>query len=170
MCLALAACGTLQKIPLFRANPAPTPTAQPLPKSTPTPSPQPTSSETSADQRKHHVRQAKAKKTAPTPTATVEKEADKTPVLSLAPGPDPAGQPTAKQQAQSAIDDAAKQLATVDRSKLAAQRAADYDLVTGFIKGAQQALSENDFVRAESLGEKASVLARLLATNGAVAR
>ena len=167
MCLTLAACETLQRIPFFRSNPAPTPTAQPA-KSTPTPSPQPTSSETSADQHKHHVRQAKAKKKAP--TATVEKEADKTPVLSLAPGPDPAGQPTAKQQAESAVNDATRQLATVDRSKLAAQRAADYDLVTGFIKGAQEALSENDFVRAESLGEKASVLARLLATNGAAPR
>ncbi len=166
MCLALAACETLQKIPLFRPQPTPTPTAQP----TPTPSPQPTSSETSADQHKHH-RLAKAKKKpAPMATATVEKEADKTPVLSLAPGPDPLAKQPRSSRLRAPLTTPPGRLATVDRSKLAAQRATDYDLVTGFIRGAQEALGENDFVRAESLGEKAAVLARLLAANGAAPR
>lgn len=92
------------------------------------------------------------------------------PVLSLAPGPDPPGQQSAEQHAETALDEATSKLATIDRSKLDGPRVNDYDLVAGLIKSAQEAMRESDFVKAESLGEKASVLARLLATKGAAAQ
>jgi len=156
LCVALPACDALQGISPFRSQPAPTPSAQ---AATPTPSPQPTAA---TEVRKHRRTLAKAK-----PKATQPETA---PVLSLAPGPDPAGEQSAEQHAESVLDEATSKLATIDRSKLDGQKVNDYDLVAGLIKSAQAAMRESDFVKAESLGEKASVLARLLATTGAPVR
>ena len=156
LCVALPACDALQRISPFRSQPAPTPSAQ---AATPTPSALPT---TAAEIRKHKRTIARAKPKAMQPATA--------PVLSLAPGPDPAGEQSAEQHAQSVLDQATRELATVDRSKLDGQKVNDYDLVAGLIKSAQAAIRESDFVKAESLGEKASVLARLLATTGSPAR
>ena len=154
LCLALPACDALQRISPFRSQPAPTPLA---PVATPTPAAQPTAAGAKVEKHRRTVAKSKPEATQP----------DAAPVLSLAPGPDPPGQQSAEQHAGNILDQATKELATVDRSKLDGQRANDYDLVAGLIKSAQAALRESDFVKAESLGEKASVLARLLATTGA---
>jgi hypothetical protein len=157
LCVALPACEALQRISPFRSQPAPTPSAQ---AATPTPSAQPTPAETEVKKHRRTIARAKPKATQP----------DTAPVLSLAPGPDPGGEQSAEQHAQSVLDEATSKLATIDRSKLDGQKVNDYDLVAGLIKSAQAAIRESDFVKAESLGEKASVLARLLATTGSPVR
>ncbi len=157
LCAAIPACDALQRISPFRTQPAPATLAQQA--ATPTPSAQPTPSEAEIKKPK---RLAKTKPKA--------KQPEKAPVLSLAAGPDPPGQQSAEQHAQTALNEATRELAKVDRSRLDGQKVNDYDLVTGLIKSAQDAMRESDFVKAESLGEKAAVLARLLATTGAAAR
>jgi hypothetical protein len=157
LCVALPACEALQRLSPFRSQPAPTPSAQ---AAAPTPSARPTAAAAKVEKHRRTVATAKPKATQP----------DMAPVLSLAPGPDPPGEQSAEQHAESVLDQATKELATVDRSKLDGQRVNDYDLVAGLINSAQAASREGDFVKAESLGEKASVLARLLATTGAPVR
>ncbi len=89
---------------------------------------------------------------------------DQAPDLKLVPVGNVATDTTAQQQAEQAVNEAARKLAAVDRSKLGGGKAGDYDAATGFIKGAQQALRENDFLRAQSLAQKASALASQLAS------
>jgi len=158
LCAAIPACDALQRISPFRTQPAPATLAQQA--ATPTPSAQPTAAQAETKKPRRTLARAKPKAT----------PVENGPVLSLAPGPDPPGQQSSEQHAQTALDEATRELATVDRSRLEGQKVDDYDLVTGLMKGAQEALHENDFVKAESLGEKAAVLARLLATTGAAAR
>jgi hypothetical protein len=84
------------------------------------------------------------------------------PVLKLAPAENPAASISAREQAEQTVSDASKKLAMLDRSKLQGQEATDYDLLAGFVKGAERALKEQDFLRAQSLAEKASVMAARL--------
>jgi uncharacterized protein (DUF885 family) len=170
MGVALSACQTLHSLPFFNSKPAPVPAAQPsaAPVS-PTPTPTPTPVSHAADTHKHRKRaKHNAQEAAPTPTPT--NGADTAPVLSLAPPTDSAQEQATKQRAQNAMDDATAKLATVDRARLEDQKATDYDLATGFIKAAQDALREDDFAKAESLAEKAAVLAGLLANAGSGGR
>jgi uncharacterized protein (DUF885 family) len=171
MGVALSACQTLHSLTFFHSKPAPVPAAQPtVAPVSPTATPMPTPVAHAADTHKHrkHPKHKTEEAAAPTPTATSGE--DQPPVLSLAPPADSAQQQATKQRAQNAMDDATRKLATVDRSGLEGQKATDYDLASGFIKDAQDALRENDFAKAESLAEKAAVLAGLLANAGAVGR
>lgn len=92
------------------------------------------------------------------------KDTSKGPVLTLAPGGNPADAARSKQRAQDALKHATQQLTTVDRAKLAGQNAADYDLVAGLIRSAQEALKDEDSVRAQGLAEKAAALAEQLSS------
>jgi uncharacterized protein (DUF885 family) len=94
------------------------------------------------------------------PTATPARAETKPPQLAVV--SNPAEQAASRQRAEQAVDKAVKRLATVDRSKLSGQDASDYDVIAGFIKDAQRALREQDFVRAEGLARKAQVLASQL--------
>ena len=68
-----------------------------------------------------------------------------------------------QQDAQKALDRASESIANIDRSRLNEQRAGDYDVVQGLIASARQAMDEKDFLRAQKLANKASVLASQLA-------
>ncbi len=93
--------------------------------------------------------------------------AAKTPVVTISPGASPIEDSAIKRQAEETVDEAVQKLGGVDRSKLSADSATDYDVVSAFIKRARGALQEQDFVRAQSLAEKAKVLAGQLASRSA---
>jgi hypothetical protein len=86
------------------------------------------------------------------------------PVLTLNPTGSLTDNGSDQHAAEQTIDHAQKMIAKVDRSRLTQDRIGDYDAVVGLISGAQEAVRESDFVRAESLAHKASLLATQLAT------
>lgn len=110
--------------------------------------------------------------TQPSPRRTTEatrraeraRRVTEAPVLKLGPAESPSPTPdvSAREQVQQSVDAASKRLAMLDRSELHGQEATDYDLLAGLVRGAQQALKEQDFLRAQSLADKASVLAARL--------
>jgi hypothetical protein len=102
--------------------------------------------------------------TAVNPPTDLYPDKEQAPDLKLIQAGNLATDSTAQQQAEQAVNEASIKLASVDRSKLAGGKAGDYDAAAGFVKGAQQALKEQDFLRAQSLAQKASALASQLAS------
>jgi hypothetical protein len=107
-------------------------------------------------------------KPSPSPQS-VKHPVEPVPILSLAPASDTTPDASSSERAHQEVEAAARQLAAVDPSKLSGRNAADYRLVDGFIADAQRALRDQDFVKAESLAEKASALASQLASRTAAA-
>ena len=89
-------------------------------------------------------------------------------------GPEPnadgqstAGTATAEKDAIGAVNQASQQLNSIDRASLTESGAEEYGLIAAMVKSAQRALHEKDFLRAQRLAGKASVLAVNLANSPA---
>jgi hypothetical protein len=158
MLTAFAACAYL---PFFAKKPpppkvvvTPTPTPSPVPTPIPTETPEPT---------KHRRRKR------PTPTPGSTPVSSSTPAVSASPVAGTGtlittGEPgQAHGEIERTIDQIQGRLATISRSRLNAEDAADYDRIKDFIADARTALKEQDDLRARSLAEKATRLLSQLA-------
>ncbi|HXR37099.1 MAG TPA: hypothetical protein VN754_14175 [Candidatus Binataceae bacterium] len=148
MFTAFAACEYLPfmsaKAPAPRAEVSITPTRSATPTPAPTETPTPTKT-------KHRKRSR-----TPTPTP----ESSPTPIAQASPGTViTTGESVhAHGEIEQTIKGVEGHLATINRSRLSSQDAADYDRIKAFVADARAALKEQDDLRAHSLAEKAARL------------
>ncbi len=145
MFAAFAAC---EYLPFMSAK-APPPQAAVSIMATPSATPTPAPTQTPTPTKKHHKRSR-----TPTP------ESSPTPLAQASPGTViTTGESVhAHGEIEQTITGVEGHLATINRSRLSSQDAADYDRIKAFVADARAALKEQDDLRARSLAEKAARL------------
>jgi hypothetical protein len=143
--VAIAGCESLffsnQPTPTAEATPAPTITAAPTPAPTATP----------------EIRRRRRRRHGHTPTPSATPMAQQTPAAAAT--VITTGESAAEhEQVEYGLKQVEKSLAPIQRQKLSAQDAEDYDRIVSFIAEARSALQEQDDLRARSLVEKAARL------------
>jgi len=161
-------CGGITPSAWFaEATPEPTPTVEPTPASTPTPTATPT-----PVKRPRHAKKGKNKKgqsagiaekigpageLSPTPEPTATSGTTRlTPAVSIA------ERAEQRRRGLQLIDKASTMIDGIDRSKLDARDGDDYDRVRNFVRDAFESMKQEDYLAAESLARKASLLAQEL--------
>jgi len=160
----MTGCGEIAPSWFGEPTPEPTPTVQPTPTATPTPTPTAT-----PVRRPRRYGKGKAKKTQPATAAekiTPVSEVSPTPevaatsnALMLEPAVSTADRAAQRRHGLQLIDEASTKIDGIDRDKLKARDADDYDRVRSFIRDALEHMKQEDYLAAESLAQKASLLA-----------
>lgn len=160
----MSGCGGIEPSTWFsQSTPEPTPTVQPTPTVTPTP----TATPTPGKRRRYGKGKAKkaqlgaaAEKSGPTSEASATPEPTATSnALRLAPALTTAEKAAQRHRGLQLIDEASTRIDGIDRAKLKPRDADDYDRVRNFIHDALEQMKQEDYLAAESLAQKASVLA-----------
>lgn len=146
-------------------TPEPTPTVEPTPTSTITP----TATPTPVKHPRHAARKGKTKKGQPAIALGSTTEASPTPEptatsdsMTLTPAVSIAERAEQRRRGLQLIDTASTMIDGIDRSKLDARDGDDYDRVRDFIRDALDRMKQEDYLAAESLARKASLLAEQL--------
>jgi len=149
-------------------TPEPTPTVEPTPTATSTP----TATPTPVKRRRRYGKKGKGKK--PRLAATAENtgaasEASPTPeptatsnALRLTPAISVTERAAQRRRGLNLVDEASTTIDTIDRAKLKGRDGDDYDQVRSFIQDALEHMKQEDYLAAESLALKASLLAKEL--------
>jgi len=144
-------------------TPEPTATATPTPTATATPTATPT-----PVKRRHSGKRGKGKKgllSSPTPTASADWSGSPTPqasptsALKLTPAVTVQEKAAQRHRGYQLIDEASAKIDGINRAKLKGHDVDDYDRVRNFIQDALEHMKQEDYMAAESLAQKASLLA-----------